>query len=240
MKINNLNKFYIALGILLIVSCIYKFIGYKSWERYYYFADASAPNTYPVHVRNCYFITADEGDFAVVNTEEVNNFQSVWGWDYYSPNAREKFRTPEKLVIEYASYRDSKFYSDTLKLPKEKILAIFKASEHNNTQIPLSGRNGDVYGLRFAVGIANNGNILLWLHGRNMEKLILKTRIAAREPKGDQTYFESRLPKAIYLKRVFENLPDSVKQSFEQGLDANANYADSPSRYIDRNRDMWK
>jgi len=240
MKINNLNKFYIALAILLIFGCIYKFIGYKSWERYYYFADASAPNTYPVHVRNCYFITPDENDFAIVNTDEVNNFQSHWGSDYYSPNAREKYRIPEKLVIEYASYRDSKFYTDTLKLPKDVILGIFKASEDNSTQIPLAGRNGDVFGLRFSIGIANNGNILLWLRGRNLEKLILKTRIPAREPKGDQTYFQKRLPKAIYLQQVFENLPDSVKNTFKQGVDANANYADSPSHYIDRNQDMWQ
>ncbi|PWS32577.1 hypothetical protein DF947_05745 [Pedobacter paludis] len=242
MKINRLNKIYIVLSITLVVATIIKILNYKGWERFYYFTSICAPQNYPIAIHDAYFLTGEgEDDFAWINFEDVKNFTSKWGEEYYSQEARDRLRLPTKLVLQYASYRDQKFYSDTLDLPQKKILNIFKSALKNKTAIAFSSGGGMVKkGLNFLVGIANDGNIIVWLRGVFLEKVIFKGKIKPHEPQGDETYFEKRLPKAAYLKKMFEDLPDSVKTKLNSGFDAKVNYIDSPTYYIEKNRKLWE
>ena len=105
MKINILNKIYIVIGVCVICLAIYKTLLYKSWDRYYYDAKVTAPSSYPVHIRECYFLTADDDDYANVRTENVNNHTSKWGDDGDFLELFDKTRLPQKLVISYYSYR---------------------------------------------------------------------------------------------------------------------------------------
>ncbi|MCH5597480.1 hypothetical protein [Niabella ginsengisoli] len=73
-----------------------------------------------------------------------------------------------------------------------------------------------------------------------MEQLILKKKLTAKEPQSDEIYYEMRLSKEEYIKKRFENLEDSIKLKLDNGFEANANYIDSPTHYIDKNRELWE
>lgn len=130
-----------------------------------------APANFPVYIRECYFITPDQDDMAWINKEDVNNFQSKWGNEYYFAESNNSNRLPQKLVIEYASYRNSKFYGDTLELPQQKIREIFKSAERNNKTEEIYSPGQNRKGLRFVIGIANDGNILVWIRGVFLEEI---------------------------------------------------------------------
>ena len=229
-QLNLTNKIYAALLILLIIATVAKLLRYKSWERYYYGATFSAPRSYPIYIRNGYFILSD-GDIAPVGSSEVNNHGTDWGYgDFQSPNTKE--RLPEKLVLEYASYRDQSFYADTLTLPA----MVIKQAFENMVE---SGISTDIYNslpvkrLDFVIGVANKGNIVVWLRGEDTETTLLKHKINPHEPIGDETYHNGRLPKKEYLKQVF--YIDSADQAaYDKGLDASANFIDTPSLFKSR------
>ncbi|KQC00130.1 DUF2931 family protein [Pedobacter sp. Hv1] len=231
MKLNFINKAYIALALVLGIAISIKIITYKSWERYYYFSSVTAPPSYPIAIRNSYFILPFDDD-ATINTENVRAFNTTWGDEYNFAETHQALRLPEKLVIEYVSYRDKKFYKDTLSLPTAQIKQLFIAATKQNQLEELYSPRGDQKGLRFLIGIANNGNILVWLRGAKLEKLILKTKLQAYEPSRDDTYYEKPLPKELYFKKVFEQLPDSIKLKIAKGWDKHANYADSTTNYL--------
>lgn len=232
MKWNFINKAYLVLAIAWLVASCAKVLGYKSWDRYYYFSSVSAPAHYPVAIRNCYFLLPNNED-AYFNTQNVWQFNTVWGQDYFFAEVREPQRLPEKLVVQYVSYRDKKFYKDTLNLPTEKLKTYFKEAEKQNQLEEMYSPGVHKNGLKFHLGIANNGHIILWLRGKKMEKVILKAQLKPYEPSREDTYYEKPLPKADYFKQVFERLPDSMRRLFEQGIDAKANYIDTPSRYLE-------
>lgn len=231
MKLNLINKLYIVVALLLGIGITMKITVYKSWERYYYFSSITVPKSYPVAVRNSYFILP-YNDNAYINNEEARNFTTNWGEEYYFAEVHESLRLPEKLVIEYASYRDQKFYKDTLSLPQDLIKQVFENATQKHQLDKMYSNNGDKEGLRFLIGLANDGNVLVWLRGVGLEKLILKTKLQSYEPSKEDTYYEKPLPKAIYLKKIFEQLPDSTKLLIAQGWDKNANYADSATHYL--------
>lgn len=237
MKLNFINKTYLVCVLGLLAATIYKACKYKASDRYYYFSSISAPQTFPVYVRDAYFITNDPDDDAWFNQTDVNGFNTGWGSEYFFPEVSRPMRLPLKLVLEYASYRDSKFYNDTLVLPQETIKSIFEAAAKNKNMDEMPGRNGDKQGLRFVLGIANEGNIILWLRGTGLEKIILKTKLRAKEPQGDATRYETRLTKEAYLERVFGALDDSLKRLLDKGLDAHASYIDSASHYLEREKE---
>ncbi|MDR6969618.1 hypothetical protein J2X31_003651 [Flavobacterium arsenatis] len=239
MKLNFINKIYIAITLILVVAIVIKFINYKSSDRYYYFSSVCAPESYPIAIHNAYFILAD-GDLGHIKDEDVDRFTSKWGEEYYFAESHHRERLPVKLVLQYVSYRDKKFYSDTLNLPEKEIKQIFESALQNKQATKLHSHPTGVKGLTFLVGIANDGNIAVWLRGVFLEKLILKQKLTAKEPKGDETYYEKRLSKAEYIKKRFENLEDSVKLKLDNGFEARANYIDTPTHYIEKNKELWE
>lgn len=85
MWLNLTNKFYIGIAIILVVATAYKNISFRAWERYNYSATVLAPLTFPVHVREAYFIVPGD-DLESIDHESVNNFNTSWDTDYSSIN----------------------------------------------------------------------------------------------------------------------------------------------------------
>ena len=230
---------------ILVLGIVYKVFRYKAWDRHYFFASVSAPYTYPIYIRDIYFIYPNEDEFGdgFYNTrDEVNNFNSSWGTEYFSPRVSNPMQFPEKLTLQYVSYRDKKFYKDTLNLPRQAIEDIFKQAKANNQLLSLSSNNGmaDKKGLHFVVGIANDGDLIVWLRGMFFEKVLLKTKLKPKELAAKDLYFEKEMNKEAYYKKVFEYMPDTLKQLVARGYDHGAKYIDSPTHYIEINKESWE
>jgi hypothetical protein len=90
------------------------------------------------------------------------------------------------------------------------------------------------------VGIANDGNLMVWLRGIYLEKLLLKTQLKAREPKAEDLYYAKPLSKQEYYDQMFRFIPDTLKDLIDRGVDRNAKYIDSPTHYIELNKDYWE
>lgn len=212
---------------LLVIVIVIKLLRFKSWERYYYEAFATAPRNHPVYIRNAYFILAD-GEIRWIDTNPVHERREDWGADTYTSTVT-KERLPVKLVLGYASYRDSAFYKDTIDLPVNIIEDAFK---HINE----TGITNNAYGttpqkrLDFAIGVANKGNIIVWLRGNNNERVLLKHHIKPHKPVGDDTYYNGLLSKAAYFKEVFY-IDSNEREAILKGIDAEANYIDTPSHF---------
>ncbi|MDR6782019.1 hypothetical protein ABIE26_001492 [Pedobacter africanus] len=238
LEINLVNKIYAVITIALMLATAYRFVSYKSWERYNYTASVFAPETFPVYVREAYFILPD-GDIEGLEHEAVNNFTSSWDTDYSSSDPIERQLLPKQLVLKYFSYRDAQFYRDTLDLPEQKMKRIFKIAAATKKDLVLSSYWGKIKGLTFVIGIANNGNLLVGLRGVYLEETLLKTRLKAKTPGKEDTYYAEPLSREAYFKTVFSRLSDSVKTQLNNGFDSGANYIDTPSRYIENNRKLW-
>lgn len=238
MILNKLNIFYITVAVLLVAGIIYRKIAYKGWERYNYSVAVVAPETYPMHVREADFLLPDD-DFKSADQEEVNSFSTTWGVSYATTNHARMKRLPKQLVLKYFSYRDEKFYSDTLDLPEKEILNIFKTAKKNKQFVELSSYAGKKDGLNFVIGLANNGNVVIWLRGIFFEKELLRVKLKPTNPHDDDLYYEKTLSKEKYLAHAFENLSDSLKAVYRSGFDEKANYIDTPSKYIEKNTELW-
>lgn len=240
MKLNLINKIYITIAVALIIAIVIKFFSIKSWDRYYYVTSICAPSTQPIAIRNAHFVLAN-GETDYINHNDVDDFRTGWGQDDFISSDFEKQRLPVKLVLQYASYRDKKFYNDTLNLNENEIRSVFKSAIRNKQAIGVSKYGGvSGKGLSFLIGIANDGNVVVWLQGIYLDKLLLKQKLKARPPQGDDTYYAGQLTKEAYIKKRFENLSDSVKKELDKGFDAKANYMDTPTRYIDKNTELWE
>lgn len=239
MKLNKLNQFYIIIAILLIAGIIYRKIAYRGWERYNYSAAVVSPNTYPMHIREAYFLLPND-DFESADKEDVNNFNSTWGVSFATSNHARMKRLPAKLVIKYFSYRDNNFYADTLDLPQKEILTTFKNAEKRKQFLELSSHAGKKDGLSFVIGLANNGNLIIWLRGIYLEKEILRKQLKSVNPIAEDLYHEKNLSRKKYFEYAFENLSDSLKTIYKNGFDAKANYIDTPSHYIEMNTELWE
>ena len=227
-KLNTINKIYAAILILLVISTIAKVLIYRGWDRYYYGATISAPHSFPINVREGHFLL-ENGETQYINSSEVNN-NGIFYWgdgDYSEPN--EKERLPVKLVLAYASYRDSSFYADTIGLPVKTIEKAFKSVKTNGILVSRYQAAPD-FKLDFVVGIANKGNVIVWLRGENFETVLLKHKIVPHEPVGDDTYYEKRLSKKQYFKKAF-SIDSADLEAYKKGFDKDANYIDSPSQF---------
>ncbi|MGV8993740.1 MAG: DUF2931 family protein [Flavobacterium sp.] len=240
MRINNLNKFYIVIALGVIVFSIYRILEYNSWERYYYDATMTAPATYPIHVRECALLTGDDDDNAYVRHENVNNHISEWGDEGDFLELSDKMFLPKKLAISYFSYCGKHFYKDTIQMPTDKIKELFKQAIRNNNTEKYYSAYGNAKGLNFTIGIANDGQLLIWLRGINLEKLILKTKLKPTVPNQDDLYHGEPLSREKYFEYAFEGISDSLKSKIDNSCNANTNYADSATNYIQRNTKLWK
>ncbi|RWU08093.1 DUF2931 family protein [Pedobacter chitinilyticus] len=245
MKFNLVNKIYIGMAVALVLASLWKIWRFKPWDRHYFFASVNAPYTFPIYIRDIYFLypVGDEyGEGFSYTREEVNNFNSHWGNEYYSPRVSDPLRFPKQLVLQYVSYRDKKFYRDTLDLPQQLIEDTFKEAKEKNQLLVMSTNLGgeEKKGLHFVVGIANDGNLMVWLRGVYLEKLLLKTQLKAREPKAEDLYYAKPLSKQEYYDKMFRFIPDTLKDLIDRGVDRNAKYIDSPTHYIELNKDYWE
>ena len=245
MKLNLVNKIYIGFAIILLVAIVWRVFKYKAWDRHYFFASVSAPYTHPVYLRDIYFIYSNDDDFGggfLYSRDEVNNFNSSWGAEYYSPRVRDPLPFPKQLVLQYVSYRDKKFYKDTLDLPPQTIANVFKEAKDKNQFLRISTTTGmnERQGLHFVVGIANDGDLIVWLRGMFFEKVLLKTKLKSKELTPDDLYHGKKMSKEEYYKQVFEYMPDTLKQLIAQGYDKDAKYIDTPTRYIEMNKEYWE
>lgn len=228
MKLNGVNKLFIAIAIGLIGLHVYQVFHYRAWDRYYYFTNICTPPGHPAYVRDAYFLTANNGEFSSIRYDESNHFQTVWKESYYFPETYEKQLLPEKLVLKYVSYRDRQFYRDTINLPVDTIKRLTDQilTERKATDIYCRGR--DVQGVTFLVGIANNGYILVWLKGEGIEHLVVRTRIQPAIPTKEDTYYDGEvMTVGAYINNRFMTLEDSVKAKIHAGWETNANYKDS-------------
>lgn len=245
MKLNLVNKIYIGIAIILALGIIWRIFRYKAWDRHYFFASVSAPYTHPIYIRDMNFIYPNEDEFGdgFYNTvDEVNRLNSSWGAEYFSPRVNEPMQFPKKIALQYVSYRDKKFYKDTLDLPRQTIEEIFKRAKADHQLLNISSNYtmDDKKGLNFVVGIANEGDIIVWLRGMFFEKVLLKTKLKPKELKSEDLYYGKKMNKQEYYDKVFEYIPDTLKQLISMGIDKNAKYIDSPTHYIEKNKEYWE
>jgi hypothetical protein len=229
-KLNALNKIYLAVLALLIIATGLKFWNYGSWNRYHYTASLTAPAMHPIQVMDADFILSDKNTVSLA-TYSVNERRQDWGWG--DINGRDEYeRLPVKLFLSYASYRDQAFYRDTLDLPVALIDSIFKNSRklENEESVDEQGENERT--LDFVVGIANKGNVVVWLRGKKFEQVLLKHKIIAREPLASDLYYKKeKLNKKEYLENVFKYFGEDFLKKMADGVDKDANYIDSASHY---------
>lgn len=229
-KINALNWVYITTLTALVIATVIKIYSFHGSSRYYYQASVTAPFTYPVYVQDSYFILEDDQQGPIAN-EQVNGHAYNWG-DADSQESTTQERLPKALVLKYASYRENAFYNDTIPLPAKIIATVFETAGQNNSYKTLPGSGLDVRGLAFLIGIANNGQIVVWLQGKKFEQKLLTYKLKPKKPKEELRYGNRFFLPDIYMKEFDRDLPDNYKKLVAKDSDKNANYADSTTRYL--------
>lgn len=231
-QLNFFNKLLVIVIAGLFTATIVKVVSYKIWARYNYSIYFFSPEVYPVHVETFSFLTKD-GHSVGTSYEPRSNYQSNWG-NMESPTVCSTERLPLKFIIEYASYNDKKFYRDTIDMPYQLIDSVFRISKRDHIAKIIGNDNdqNDIRGLNFTVGIASKGNIVMWLQGNNYEITLLKHKIPVVKTLNRR--FETKeelLPTGGYWSRSF-SLSESAIAKISRGIDENANYADSSSKYL--------
>lgn len=229
-KLNTLNKIYLAVLALLTIATGIKFWNYGSWNRYHYTASVTAPAMHPIHVMDADFILSDKNTVSLA-TYSVNERRQDWAWG--DINGRDEYEhLPVKLFLNYASYRDQAFYRDTLDLPAALMDSIFKNSGKQKNEESIYEQEENERTLDFVVGIANKGNVVVWLRGKKFEQVLLKHKIIAREPLASDLYYKKKLNKKEYLENVFKYFGEDFLKKIADGVDKDANYIDSASHYL--------
>lgn len=232
-RFNIYNKILTIILLVLVVLNIYRFFTFKSWDRYYFASSVTAPQYFPIHVVNVNFdFPNDElGGYFHKSIEEINAYYPKWGEAYYFPETYQTLPLPEFLNIEYYDYRSNLYYKSQLKLPKEIMQNLFrKAKEHGHlTEIYKPGQN--VKGLIFLLGIANNGNIMLWLKGENLAEIVLTAKLKPQplSKSEDRKHYKTNQE---YINNMFQDMPDSLKVDIHNGIENHANYIDSTKQFI--------
>jgi len=239
-KLNILNKIYIVILVAIIIATVIKTHHYDAGDRYYYTASFTAPPTYRMYVQQSQFITEGDGQNHVfIKSDNVNSGSSTWG-NGDSEDTEEQERLPKALVLRYASYREKAFYADTIPLPTKVIDEIFAGGIEKNINVGIYTSGGpELSGLIFLIGIANNGNIVIWLQGRKYERKILTYHLKPIKPTQDQFYESQFYPVKTYFD-YFNIDTAGYKKMVKNGIDAHANYADSATHYIENYSDPVK
>lgn len=230
-RLNRLNQLYILVLMGLVVATVVKLWKYNGGSRFYYSGSLTAPKLYPVRIQEAYFLLSNDETANISNSEVNDDRGSEWGQGDFE-ETHERLPLPTRLVLSYVSYRDQKFYSDTIHFPSPVLDSIFRNSKKNGTQTSIYKPGDAAEGLNFLIGIANKGNIVVWLQGNNYEHVLLKHQIAAREPVSGELYYEKPMNKTEYLKERFKYLSDEIVKKIAEGADDQANYADSATNYI--------
>lgn len=234
--INKFNQIQIGITAILVFFLIYKVTVYKASERFYYITGVSNPKEFPIKLSGIWFYIPN-GNYASAsfyNTKNrVNNFYSDWGRDEYE-NAHEPEFLPESLFLEYIDFRTENYYMDTIPLPKEKMTDIFNEVTKSGHLKNLSAWDPRM-GLKFHVGIANEGNIIFWLIGDKWEKEFYRTQLKPKPFPKKMVVFPNGAEihdKREYIDNLFEKIPDSIKTQLKKSK-INAQYKDSIPIYFD-------
>jgi hypothetical protein len=152
-----------------------------SIDRFEWSAAVSAPKFYPA---------AGTVNFGYAVAGQSTPFDPGWGDQYGSFVTGDRYKPiPEEVFIDYASATDSLPYKGTLKLPKDKILQIFKENQKDFYKThefsPLN-----TFSSYIVVGMAPGGWIRVWVRGNN--DFQLKEVLKAQLP----TYHDPKLNKA--------------------------------------------
>jgi hypothetical protein len=229
-KINTLNRIYIATLTALLVATVIKISNFHGSSRYYYSASVTGPPTYPIYVHSSFFIADGDDDVQIMN-ESVNGHGGKWG-DSDMAQVTDQERLPKALVLKFVSYREKTFYTDTIPLPAKVIEDIFKTGLEKGLFKPLFRNGMEVQGMFFLVGIANNGKVVVWLQGKKFERKLLTHQLHPKVLKEVLNVFGTDYTPAEYLKTFDEYDANDYKKMLQQGIDKNANYADSSTHYL--------
>jgi hypothetical protein len=231
-RLNLLNKIYLFIFTgMIIASCVKAFVLHQHQiGRYYYSMTLTSPDTYPVYLQNAYVVCVN-GEKNYISDNRVNNEQKHW-CQLTDFEIQDIFPLPKAIVLSYASYRDKKYYNDSIPLPAGLIDSIFKTSQAKGIQKTVRSNSGDVNALVFLIGIANNGDIVVWLQGKNYERKLVSYHFTAQKPQGemqDGDHFYS----GEHFFEVFDlvNMRADIREA--TGKDSHANYADSSTHYLD-------
>lgn len=231
---NKLNKVLIVLAIILSALSIIKIISYKASDKYYYTASISNPEDFPIRVLGAWFLL-ENGDFTDASfyksTDKVNSFYSNWGVSEHV-EAHEPEFLPESLFIEYVDYKTKNYYLATIALPKEKMKTFFKEAKENNYLKNLTSW-GTKLGLEYHVGVANEGNIIFWLAGKNYETEFYRVQLESKPFPSYVEAFEKEIEdKDTFLKEIFDESNDKIKDRLQNTSDSGAQYKDSIPVYF--------
>lgn len=238
-KLNVFNRVLIIVMVVLLLSLVYKILSYKQWERYYYTENVSNPEEFPIHLFWVTFLMPD-GDYGKSfseDTRKINSFYSNWGEGEYGNSDRLE-RLPARLFLEYVDFRTKEYYADTVALPKEKMVEIFKEAKEGQKLKDLHYWSRAM-GLNYHVGIANEGNIVIWLIGKNYEREVYRTQLKPK-PFPDKLLSFSTLViqnKEEFIDDLFKDIPDSIKTDIMKLDVSHMQYKDSIPVYF---RNMHK
>lgn len=226
------------LAVVMAILLLFKIFSYKSWERYYYTSSVSNPEAFPIHLFGIAFIMENgeySGDF-YNDLDIINSFNSDWGrgtsYEAYNPQF-----LPKSLFVEYMDFRTQKYYIDTIILPKEKMYQSFEIAKKQNKLSDLAyGRRK--MGLSFHVGIANDGNILIWLLGDDYQLELYRKKIHPKPFTGNVVSKKEPEPVGANKSQInyFADVPDSLKRKIMELKVDNVEYKDSVPVYFDQLR----
>lgn len=216
--------------VLLGLATLIRFLSYHSSPRYYYDASVSFPTDFPVRVWTAKLLLEGKEEKRI-QTKSVSDEYGSWGFGD-SPVIDHKERLPIALVISYASFRDKAFYRDTIPLPLDTIRRIFETLETRGLKTSIYGMPQEVKRFDLVLGLANKGNVVVWVQGEQFEQVLLKHQIKAYIPskKGDG-FFPPAAASTGYFRTEFES--DSLRIKESGGFrDQEVNYIDTPSHYL--------
>jgi hypothetical protein len=233
-KFNLVNKIYLLLffGMIIAIAVKVFMLRQRDKGRIYFSVTLTAPDTHPVYLQQAYMVAAD-GERNDIDDQRVNSEQYRWA-NVTDFEIRNKYRLPKAIVLSYASYRDKKYYNDSIPLPLALIDSIFKSSVAKGIQKTVRSNSGDVNALVFLIGIANNGHIVIWLQGKNYEQKLVSYQFKAQKPQGEMWY-DGKDYSGEHFFEVFNVIPkfNMIQAVLANGKDSLANYADSTTHYLD-------
>ncbi|MBP7173019.1 MAG: DUF2931 family protein [Cloacibacterium sp.] len=169
---------YVLISILLISCKETKGQEHKDTaDRFEWSAGISAPKFYPIGGVSVNFGYAAAGS--------ITCFDAGWGIDYGSFVTGERYKPiPEEVFVKYISAVDNLEYKETIKLPKEKILQIFKENQKDFYKTH-EFNPYDTFNSKIIVGMAPGGWIRVWVRGNNDFQLkeVFKGKIPGYEDK---------------------------------------------------------
>lgn len=229
---NHFNKFLIILTLTLAVTYSYVLIKEKPWSKFYYEVFAFYPETFPIELSRIKFTSNNSSkdlDYGYYSTINFSDYRVSWSSGGHSKQRDKNHFFPDNLYIEYIDLRTERYYRDTIPLPKKKMEEIFKKAKEKN-MLEYLGHNKTCMGLTLQIGIANNGNILVWFSNTdrrtNFQIEILRTKIHSKPfPENwDNIYGKS---KKVIMKTILNKLSDYKKKALLMEIDSTANYKDS-------------